>query len=74
MSATHAQVARILADKAGPGVFARAAQDAVIRNDFSTLERMFPGMRFAHRKVGQDQWELAGTAADGSVCLWGVGA
>jgi hypothetical protein len=71
--ATHAQIARILAARAPSGVFAHAARDAVIHNDFTTLERMFPGMRFAHRKVGQDQWELAGTAVDGSVCLWGVG-
>jgi hypothetical protein len=74
MPATHAQIARNILVKAPPGVFARAAQDAVIRNDFTTLERMFPGMRFAHRKVDQDEWELVGTATDGSVVVWRVGA
>lgn len=69
---THAQIAREVVGKAPSGVFARAALDTVTRQDFTTLERMLPGVRFANRKVGPNQWELVGTCADGSVVVWGV--
>lgn len=74
MAATHAQVAKMLVAKSPPGVFARAVLPAVTQNDFTILETMLPGMRFAVRKVTQDEWELAGTAADGSTAIWRVGA
>lgn len=72
--ATHAQVARQILAKAPPGVFAHAARDAVVHQNSATLERMFPGVAFAHRKVGPDEWELIGSCADGSVVVWRVGA
>lgn len=67
---THAQIARQLVAKAPPGVFARAAVDVITRQDFTTLERMMPGVRFASRKVGPDETELIGTCADGTVVVW----
>lgn len=72
--ATHAQIARNLLVGQSDGVFAHAARDAVIDANFATLERMLPGMKFATRPTGTDQWELVGTAADGSVAVWRVGA
>lgn len=74
MAATDAQIAKMVVGRAPTGVFARAVLPAVTRQDFTELERMLPGMRFGIRKTGQDSWELAGTAADGSTCLWEVGA
>lgn len=71
---THAQIARNLLAKQPVGVFAHAAQPAVLRGDYSLLERMFPGVKFASRKTGVDRWELVGTCTDGSVIVWGVGA
>lgn len=73
MTITHAQIARQLLANTAPGVFARAARDGVIHNDFTTLERMLPGARFAARKVNQDEWELVGTCTDGSIVVWRVG-
>ncbi|MCU1418518.1 MAG: hypothetical protein JWP32_2692 [Schumannella sp.] len=73
MAATHAQIARNLVAKAPSGVFARGCQDVVNLGDYSTLERMLPGVVFASRKVSQDEWELVGTCADGSVCVWRLG-
>lgn len=74
MTESHAQVARRLTINMPPGVFAHAARDGVIHNDFVTLERMFPGMKFAAKAVGPDEWELIGTCTDGSTVTWGVGA
>lgn len=74
MSATHAQIARSLLATMPPNVFAYAAREGVINGDYTRLEQMLPGMKFASRKTGTDLWELVGTAADGSVCVWGVGA
>jgi hypothetical protein len=74
MPETHGQIARRMTIGMAPGVFARAARDAVIHSDYRTLETMFPGMCFATRPVGRDQWELIGTGEDGSIVSWGVGA
>lgn len=73
MPATHAQIARNLLVGLPDGVFAHAARESVIHGSDVLLERMFPGMKFANRKVGQDGWELVGTATDGSVIVWRVG-
>lgn len=74
MPATHAQIARELVAKLPAGIFAHAVRDAALHNDYLKLERMLPGMKFAVRKVSQDEWELAGTAEDGSTVLWRAGA
>lgn len=71
--ATHAQIARNLLVAMPDGVFARGVQDAVLRDDYALLERMLPGMKFSHRALGRDQWELIGTAGDGSIAVWRVG-
>jgi hypothetical protein len=73
MAQSHAEIARQLTAKLPTGVFAHGARDAVIYGDFTMLERMFPGMRFACRKDGVDQWELVGICEDGSVVVWRVG-
>lgn len=70
---SHAQIARQVIGSAPAGVFAHAARDAVIHGEFTTLQRMLPGVVFATRKVDSDDWELVGTCADGSVVLWRVG-
>ena len=72
MPATHAQVAKMVVGRAAPGIFARAALEVITQSDYTTLERMLPGVRFAHRKTGPDEWELVGTCADGSVVVWRV--
>lgn len=74
MPLTHAQIARNIVARAPGSTFAYAARDAVVNRDFTTLERMLPGMIFACRPTGSDRWELVGTAKDGSTCVWGVGA
>lgn len=74
MAATHAQIARNLLAGRDPSVFARAAERVVTHQDYSLLERMLPGVVFASRKVGQDEWELVGTCADGSTVVWRLGA
>jgi hypothetical protein len=74
MAATHAQIARTVVARSAPGVFARAALEAVTLGSHLTLERMLPGVVFANRKVGPDEWELVGTCVDGSTCVWRVGA
>jgi hypothetical protein len=75
MPATHAQIARqLVAAKLPPKVFAAAVRDGVINRDFSTLQRMLPGVRFDTRKVGQDEWELVGVCEDGSTVIWRAGA
>ena len=73
MAESHAQIARRLTITMKPGVFAHAARDAVIHHDFSTLERMFPGMIFGTHAVGPDRWELFGWGEDGSTVTWDVG-
>jgi hypothetical protein len=73
MSRTHADIAAALVLKLPPGVFAHAARDAVLHQDFVTLKRMLPGVQFATIQVSPGEWELAGTCADGSTCIWGVG-
>lgn len=70
---THADIARNLVAKLPPGVFAHAARDAVIHQDFVTLERMLPGVGFATDKVGSDEWQLVGACTDGSTVIWRVG-
>lgn len=72
MAATHAQIARNLLVGLPDGVFARAAHEAVVHGNYDVLHRMFRTMTFDHRKVGPDEWELIGTGADGSVCVWHV--
>jgi hypothetical protein len=69
---THAEVARNLVSRLPAGVFAHAALDVVTSNDYTTLERMLPGVRFNSRKVRPDHWELIGVCADGSTVVWGV--
>lgn len=71
---THAQVARRLTIGMKPGVFAHAARDACIHRDYTTLERMFPGMKFTAMQIGPDSWALNGTGKDGSIVTWQVGA
>lgn len=74
MTASHAQIAKEIVAKAPAGVFARACSEVVTGASYLTLERMLPGVKFASRKTGPDQWELVGTCTDGSVCIWGIGA
>jgi hypothetical protein len=74
MPATHAQIARQLVAQLIPGAFAHACLPAVQHDDFTHLEAMLPGVRFAIRKVGGDEWELVGTCTDGSAVIWRVGA
>jgi hypothetical protein len=69
---THADTARNHVATA-PNIFAYAAREAVIHHDNTKLERMFPGVTFAHRPVGPEQWELVGTCRDGSVVIWTIG-
>lgn len=69
---THAEIARNMTIRMADGVFAHAARDAVTHADFTTLERMFPGMRFRARPLGPDAWELSGHGDDGSTVLWTV--
>lgn len=71
--ATHAQIARSLTANLPPGVFAHAARAAVIDNDYALLERMYPGMKFAHSTIAKDRWALIGTCEDGSILNWQVG-
>lgn len=73
MTQSHAEVARRLTMTMKPGVFAHAAQDAVIHQDFTTIERLFPGVKFMAKIVGLDLWELSGVCADGSTVYWKVG-
>ena len=73
MPASHADVARRLTANMAPGIFARGARDAVIHNDFILLERLFPGMKFATKKLDTDLWQLTGFCEDGSTVTWGVG-
>jgi len=70
---THADIAKRLIDKLPPGVFAHAARDGVLHQDFVKLERMLPGVRFATLASGPGEWELAGTCEDGSTIVWQVG-
>jgi hypothetical protein len=74
MPETHGQIARRMTIGMPPGVFARAARDAVIHGDYVALETMFPGMKFQSFRAGVDEWELIGTGEDGSIVSWGVGA
>lgn len=70
---SHATTAKNLMASLPPGMFARAALPAVMREDYSLLERMLPGVRFSSVAVGPDVWELNGLCADGSVIMWQVG-
>ena len=70
---THADTAKRLVDKLPPGVFAHAARDAVLHQDFMLLRSMLPGMEFVTKPVGPDEWQLAGVARDGSTVIWRVG-
>lgn len=70
---THAQIARALTVGMDQRALAYAMRDAVIDADFSTLERMLPGVAFTATKTGPDQWALVGKCADGSEIVWGVG-
>lgn len=70
---THAQIARNLTAQLPSGVFAEAVRDAVVHGQYLTLERMLPGVKFAHRKVNSDEWELIGTCDDGTTLIWRVG-
>lgn len=74
MTATHAQIARHLTAQAPPGVLARGLRDLITHGDSITLERMLPGVRFASRKIDQDEWEVVGTCEDGSTIVWRAGA
>ena len=73
MPATHAQIAKLIVAKAPNGVFARAALDVVTSADYTTLEKMLPGVRFDSRMAGPGELELVGNCADGSVVVWRVG-
>jgi hypothetical protein len=55
-----------------PGVFGRAARDAILYADYTLLERMLPGVEFSVRPLETDRWELAGKCADGSFVIWTV--
>jgi hypothetical protein len=70
---SHAQIARRLTIGMDQRVLAKAMADAVLHQDFLTLERMLPGMKFATMKVATSEWELIGTCEDGSTVTWGVG-
>lgn len=70
---THADIASHLVSQMPPGTFAYAARAAVVHQDFITLERMLPGVKFAATKVGPDEWQLAGACDDGSTVIWRVG-
>lgn len=70
---THAQIATNLVAKLPPGVFGRGALAAIQHQDFTTLETMLPGVRFATTKVGADEWQLAGACEDGTTAIWRVG-
>ena len=70
---SHADTAKRLIDKLPPGVFARAARDAVLHQDFVLLGEMLPGVYFASDQVSPDEWQLAGTCADGSTIIWRIG-
>lgn len=70
---SHANLAKSLVDTLPPGVFARAALPAVMREDYSLLEHMLPGVRFSSVAIEQDRWELNGLCADGSVVMWHIG-
>jgi hypothetical protein len=70
---SHANLAKSLVASLPPGVFARAALPAVMREDYSLLEQMLPGVHFTSVAVAQDMWELNGLCADGSVVVWQVG-
>lgn len=70
---TNASVAARLITDLPTGVFAHAAQAAVIHQDFTLLKRMLPGVEFATNKIGPEQWTLAATCADGSSAVWNVG-
>jgi hypothetical protein len=70
---THADIATATVNKLPPGLFAHAARDAVLHQDFAMLHRMFPGVIFATDRVTRDEWQLAGTCADGSTVIWRVG-
>lgn len=74
MPESHAQIARRILAAADPRAFSYAARAAVIDGSYLQLEHILPGMKFAHRNTGPDQWELVGTCTDGSVVVWGVGA
>lgn len=71
---THADVANRLVAKLPPGVFAHAARDAVIHEDFILLNRMLPEVDFTAARVAPDEWQLFGQCADGSTVAWRVGA
>lgn len=71
---THAQIARQLIGNLPPGVFGRAARDAVIHQDFTTLNSMLPEVGFTAVQVAPDEWALVATCGDGSVVTWQVGA
>jgi hypothetical protein len=70
---THADVAKKLVANLQPGVFAHAARNAVIHQDFTWLQVMLPGVRFRASQSGPDAWQLAGQCVDGSTVLWAVG-
>lgn len=72
---THAQIAReLIARQPYWHAFSRACVDVVTSGNYTTLERMLPGVKFASRKVSPDEWELVGTCADGSTLVWRLGA
>jgi len=71
--ATHADIVSKLAMQKAPGTFAHAARNAVAHQDFITLERMFPGVRFSTHKVAADEWQLFGVCEDGSTVVWRIG-
>lgn len=70
---THAEVAKELVAKLPAGVFAHAARDAILHLDFTLLNRMLPRVDFSATQTARDEWQLAGTCADGSVVIWRVG-
>lgn len=72
--ATNAEIASRLVAKLPPGVFAHAARDAVVHEDFTMLNRMFPELDFTAARVGPDEWQLFGQCGDGSTAAWRVGA
>jgi hypothetical protein len=74
VNASHSEIACRLIAELPPGVFAHAARDGVIHQDFVMLERLLPGVRFAVDKVAVDEWQLTGACEDGSIITWLVGA
>lgn len=74
MVESQGQIARRVVAASAPYAFSRACAAAVGPTaDFTILERMLPGVKFATTKVSPTEWELTGVCEDGSQVVWRVG-